>query len=77
MINKCLTVSVDKNKLSQVNVINELREYFNLYLKLRLGQLKQTHLLKIKRRSIALLKFCLANYRKDVIIDSKNKSKDK
>ncbi|URJ25276.1 50S ribosomal protein L29 [Candidatus Blochmannia ocreatus (nom. nud.)] len=48
------------NVSSQLELINMLREYFNLRLQLKSNQLKQPHLLKKVRRNIASLKHYLS-----------------
>lgn len=59
--------SQDKISLLNKKLINILREYFNLRIQLKMGQLKQLHLLKKSRRDIVSLKSYL----------SKNKNIDK
>lgn len=46
--------------LLQKKLISVLREYFNLRMKFKMGQLKQLHLFKRIRYNIALLRFYLS-----------------
>ncbi|URJ23050.1 50S ribosomal protein L29 [Blochmannia endosymbiont of Camponotus sp. C-003] len=48
----------------QSELIKALREYFNLRIQSKAGQLKQLHLLKKVRRHIASIKNYLANNKK-------------
>lgn len=61
MINKCENNLTVRNQSLQIDLLNKLREYFNLHTQAKLGQLKQLHLLKKTRRHIARMKSCLLN----------------
>ncbi|WHL24907.1 MAG: 50S ribosomal protein L29 [Candidatus Blochmannia vicinus] len=45
----------------KAELIKVLREYFNLRIQAKAGQLKQLHLLKKVRRNIASIKYYLSN----------------
>lgn len=63
MINKFFESLKKKNKssLSSNNMLDMLRNYFNLRVQAKLGKLNQLHLLKKTRRQIASIKQIFAS----------------
>lgn len=64
MVNKFSEITRNSQRSSTLllrkQLMDQLREYFSLRIQLKMGQLKQLHLLKKSRREIATLKFCLS-----------------
>lgn len=59
MVNKFLYTKPNLSQFSRMDLINLLRDYCNLRIQAKLGQLKKLHLLKKKRREIAMIQYYL------------------
>lgn len=65
--------SVDYNtssELLKIKLIETLRKHFDLRMNLKIGKLKQLHLIRLSRRNIALIKTYIS---KNENIDKNNK----
>lgn len=58
-MNKYPNTLICQDKSLQINLLSLLREYCNLRVQYKLGQLKQLHLIKKTRREIASVKYRL------------------
>lgn len=68
-------LDLNKNGVTslQMELLRKLQDYFNFRMQLKLGHLKQFHMLKIVRRNIASIKHFLSRNRNMYMQNIKNK----